>query len=250
MEQRNWDPDDGERRGNSGARPGPIGWIWIVAVAAGVVALIGYLWSAHPGAIDPDGDAPRLVYLMLLLAALGAGFLFRSAIRLRETLKHAAIWVVVALALLVGYSFRDTLTAVKDRVAGELFPQSGEMRGGEIVYRRASDGHFHIDAAVNGATVRFMVDTGATSIVLTKADARRIGFDPGRLRYTSVSSTANGIVYGAPVRLDTLRIGPVSLRDVPATVNDGEMFGSLLGLQFLDRLSGYEVRGDQLILRP
>jgi aspartyl protease family protein len=242
------DPDDDPTHGGRGLGAG--GWLWIAAVVLGVAVLIGYLWRSNPGAVDSDNDLPRLVYLMVLLAALGGGFLFRSALRVRESLRNAAIWIVVALALLVAYSYRDVVMDTKNRVTGELFPQAGEIRDGAIIYRRADDGHFHIDAEINGQPVRFLVDTGATSIVLSKEDAERVGLDPQSLRFTSMTQTANGTVYDAPVRLDEMRIGPLTARDVPAHVSGGDTFGSLLGMRFLDRLSGYEVQGDRLILRP
>lgn len=80
-------------------------------------------------------------------------------------------------------------------------------------------------------------------------DARRIGFDLGALRFTQTFQTANGSVKGAPVRLHEMRIGPIHIRDVRASVNGVPMAGTLLGMSFLDRLAGYDVRSAQLTLR-
>jgi aspartyl protease family protein len=86
-------------------------------------------------------------------------------------------------------------------------------------------------------------------VVLSPADARRMGFDLGRLDFTGRAETANGHVRSAPVRLRELVIGPIRLTDVRAAVNEAEMSESLLGLSFLSRLEGYEVSGDRLTLR-
>ncbi len=109
-------------------------------------------------------------------------------------------------------------------------------------------GHFVIEAAVNGAPVSFLVDTGASEIVLTLADARRLGFDPRRLEFSQRFGTANGEVAGAPVRLRELRVGQFSLYDLEASVNAAPLPISLLGMSFLDRLRGYRVEGRRLIL--
>ncbi|MBT3978500.1 MAG: TIGR02281 family clan AA aspartic protease [Rhodospirillaceae bacterium] len=103
--------------------------------------------------------------------------------------------------------------------------------------------------SANGARVRFMIDTGASDIVLSPADARAIGIDPATLRYTRVYQTANGLGRGASYRLETLAIGPIEFRDVAVSINQAEMNVSLLGMAFLDRLSTFEISGRRMTLR-
>lgn len=110
-------------------------------------------------------------------------------------------------------------------------------------------GHFLVDARVEGTPVRFLVDTGVTGVVLSPSDARRIGLRVRERDYTRQARTAGGIVRTAPVRLGDVRIGPMTVRGVEATVNEQPMGISLLGMTFLSRLDGYEVAGDTLILR-
>jgi aspartyl protease family protein len=102
---------------------------------------------------------------------------------------------------------------------------------------------------VNGAPITFLVDTGASSSVLTMADAERLGFRPESLRFTQRFGTANGEVRGAPVVLREIRIGQFSLYDVPASVNEAPLSVSLLGMSFLRRLNGYGVEDGRLVLR-
>ena len=96
-----------------------------------------------------------------------------------------------------------------------------------------------------------MVDTGATGVVLSREDARRVGINPQPSDFTARTSTANGIVPVAPIVLDKVAVGEISVRDVPALVHPDSRFqGSLLGMSFLSRLSQFEVSKGRLILKP
>ena len=113
---------------------------------------------------------------------------------------------------------------------------------------RGPNGHYFLLAEVNGAPVRFVLDTGATSLVLTKADAEAAGLDLDELQYYSRAMTANGEVRTAPVRLDSITLGPVTDTDVSAVVNEGEMTNSLMGMTYLQRWGRIEIAGDTLTL--
>jgi len=119
----------------------------------------------------------------------------------------------------------------------------------ELVVRAGASGHFLVDAAVNGTGLTMLVDTGASGVVLSPDDARRVGLNQGLLDYSQIFHTANGAVRGAPVTLREVRVGQLSLTDVEATVNEAPMPISLLGMTFLARLEGYEVRDGRLVLR-
>jgi clan AA aspartic protease (TIGR02281 family) len=119
----------------------------------------------------------------------------------------------------------------------------------EYVIESGAGGHFVVEAVVNGAPVTFLVDTGASNVVLTMADAERLGFRPETLRFTERFASANGEVRAAPVVLRELRIGQFSVFDMPASVNEAPLRVSLLGMSFLRRLHGYGVEDGRLILR-
>jgi clan AA aspartic protease (TIGR02281 family) len=119
----------------------------------------------------------------------------------------------------------------------------------EYVVQPSAGGHYMIEAAVNGAPVTFLVDTGASDIVLTMADAERLGFHPATLRFTQRFATANGEVRGAPVVLREIRVGQFSLFNAPASVNEAPLRVSLLGMSFLQQLNGYGVENGKLVLR-
>jgi aspartyl protease family protein len=119
----------------------------------------------------------------------------------------------------------------------------------EYVVEAEANGHFVIDATVDGVPITFLVDTGASDIVLTLDDARQLGFLPHTLDFSQRFRTANGEVRGAPVRLRELRIGQFSLYDQDASVNEAPLAISLLGMRFLDQLNSYQVEDGRLILR-
>jgi aspartyl protease family protein len=132
----------------------------------------------------------------------------------------------------------------------EAPPASRDDFGGGRTLRVRADrsGHFLVDADVDGTTVRFMVDTGASDVVLTPEDAERLGLRLHDRDYTLKYRTAGGIVKAAPVSLREISIGALSVRDVPAAVNSQSIGVSLLGMSFLKRLDGYAVERDSLIL--
>jgi aspartyl protease family protein len=116
-----------------------------------------------------------------------------------------------------------------------------------LIYPANEQGHVILEAAVNGASTRLLVDTGASLVTLTPADARAAGIAPGELVFSHRASTANGPVRMAPVTLREIRIGQLSVYDVPAAVLE-HLHISLLGMSFLSRLQSYEMRDGKLTI--
>jgi aspartyl protease family protein len=115
---------------------------------------------------------------------------------------------------------------------------------------KARDGHFWADGEVNGAHVRFLVDTGATAVALTPADAQRLGIDLAGLHYGSSVVTAGGKARAAPVRLASVSVAGARLDDVDALVIEKGLDASLLGMSYLGRLSSFQATRQALFLRP
>ena len=114
---------------------------------------------------------------------------------------------------------------------------------------RTADGHFEVSANVNGTSVAFVVDTGASAVILTRDDAERVGIELADLYYRIPIDTANGRTTAAPAMLATIDIGNIRRYDVQALVaRRGDLSRSLLGMTFLETLWGFEIRGDRLIL--
>ncbi|MHA1152815.1 MAG: retropepsin-like aspartic protease family protein [Alphaproteobacteria bacterium] len=223
--------------------------MWL-ALVLGTGALAGFLAWLFPDALYAERDRVRLVYLVLLLALVSSSILAGRRLRLRGVAKAAGLWALIVAVVVLGTAYRHELGAIGERVLGEFLPHRGIVLGeSEVRFPAGADGHFRVKARVDGTPIRFLVDTGASNIVLSPADARRIGFDPQQLRFTGFAETANGTVRTAAVRLGTIEIGPIRLHDVPASVNRAAMRGSLLGMSFLERLRSFEVRDGTLILR-
>jgi aspartyl protease family protein len=116
-----------------------------------------------------------------------------------------------------------------------------------LVYRADRRGHFSLTATVNGAPTRFVVDTGASLVALTLDDARAAGIGRSELVFNQLTQTANGRVHFAPVMLREVRIEQLSIENVPAAVIEN-LDQSLLGMSFLKRLRGFEVREGALTI--
>lgn len=188
-------------------------------------------------------DYARLLYLGLFLAVILGSYLIYDNKKLSETARAAAIWFMIFLGAVLAYGQWEYAQSL-------LFPsRSLTLEDGRIELRRQLDGHFHAEITVNGEIVDFLIDTGATSIVLNKSDAERVGFDVENLRFGSVASTANGTVRTSQVTLNSMLFGGYEDRRVRAFVNEGELDDSLLGMSYLERFSEITIAGDRLILR-
>ena len=234
--------------------------IWFIALAAAglTVLAIVYLIDRFPEAMDGDGKI-GLVHGLLLLAFLGGSAVLHHRRMPRGLfLRSVLAWMGIAVVVFAGYSYRFELSQIKDRLMGELIPSSGiEVADGAVSIRADRSGHYVVEAMVavgrndgDGEPIRFLIDTGASDVVLSPRDAERLGFNVNALDYTRTYRTANGMVKGAPVRLNQISIGPLSLGEVRASVNGAPMRRSLLGMSFLSRLSGYEVSRERMVLRP
>ncbi len=186
-------------------------------------------------------DVPRFLYLVLLLVAVGGYVLVESRRNLGRVLHQAAIWGVIFLGAVAVAG----LWPAVQRAVGSADPVV-TAQGIEVPV--APDGHFYVIALVNGAKVRFVIDTGASSIVLTERDARRAGFDPASLTFVGSAQTANGTVDTAPVRIATFGLGDITDTDIAASVNGGELDTSLLGMSYLSRFE-MTVSRDRLVLK-
>lgn len=228
---------------------GPSTWIWFALFAGALTALLLWLASDRGGLPGDGGSGARIIGGIVLAAAIAAGLVHGRRVGFKGAVGAICAWTAVAALLVLGYSYRFELQDAWRRIAGEIAPDSVVNAGPRsFAIRRANDGHFYIRAEVNGAPIRFLVDTGATKTVLGPKDAARAGIDPARLSFTEPARTANGIVWGAPVTLSRVTIGPVRFRDVKASVNGVALSTSLLGISTLNLFKGWKEENDRLIL--
>lgn len=188
-----------------------------------------------------DGDQfGRMIYLGLLLAAVGGWILVEYRGRMGQAARAAMAWGLIVVGLMAGYGLWNDIRR-------DVMPQQMENAQG-IEVPRAEDGHYYMTLTVAGQSLRFMADTGATGVVLSRDDAESIGIDLAELVFTGTSSTANGTVRTARVRLPDVVFGPYRDDSLGAWVNEGEMDISLLGMDYLGRFR-IEIAGDRMILR-
>ena len=192
-----------------------------------------------------DINSPLLLFLVFVLI-VGVGSLLFGDFnnRVSRLFRQAAIWVMIFLGAVLLFSFRGDL---EDAL---LSRNTVAMDGNAVVLERARDGHFYASIMVNGVEIPFVVDTGATQVVLTQADAQRVGIDTDQLRFLGLAHTANGTVRTAPVTLQEMRLGERVDQNVRASVNGGELFTSLLGMSYLNRFSKLEIERNRMRLLP
>lgn len=226
-------------------------WTWIGLAGLAVTAVVLFLSLEYPGTLAIEENRMRAVYLVLLLTMVGGSVMVGWRERAGLALKQALIWIAIGLGLVTVYSFRGEFETIAMQVTGELAPSRPiETEPGVVTLRAGNDGHFHVDALVNGTHLRLMVDTGASDVALTEGDARRLGIDLSQLRFDRIYVTANGRVPGARVVLDEISIGSVTARNVEASITQGGgLEQSLLGMSFLRQLSSVNFDGDRLTLR-
>lgn len=138
-----------------------------------------------------------------------------------------------------------------DRIRGEVSPTIAVARQeGEVMLKKAWDGHFRAVTMINGEKVGMLVDTGASLVLLSYEEAQVIGLDPETLSFSTPIITANGKAHVATVTLDSVQVGDIGLFGVRAAVaEEGKLHSSLLGMSFLSRIQETAFRRDTLVLR-
>ncbi|MCR4266712.1 TIGR02281 family clan AA aspartic protease [Nitratireductor sp. ZSWI3] len=228
-------------------------WIIMAIMGGGLLLLIANNDAGSVFGIENNIFAGAL-YLGLWAAVILVG-IATSGMRLGEVARSFAFWVLLLLVLVAGYQYRYELQDVASRVTAGLVPGSpisvGDgSTGTRVLVGRSSSGHFEVMVDIEDRPLRMLIDTGASGIVLSAEDARRIGFDPATLDFRIPVSTANGITMVARARAAEIRVGAIVRRDMPLHIaQPGQLGQSLLGMSFINTLSGFELSGDSIVLR-
>jgi aspartyl protease family protein len=227
--------------------------IFLLILGIGLAILVFNNGNDRIMGMETD-DFGRMVYLLPIALMLSAG-IWASRRNIGETMRNLMIWLVIILALATVYLYRQDLLGVGNRLLAGLVPGRAVVvttseGGSEIILHKLLNGHFEADVAVNGQTIQMLVDTGASMVALSHADAERIGIIPENLDYSMTVMTANGRTRAAPVTLDRVAIGPIVRTGVAASVaEDGKLDQSLLGMSFLETLGSMQMQTDELRLR-
>jgi aspartyl protease family protein len=224
-------------------------WVLLLIIGIGLLALVLRHDQGTIGGLETN-DFGSLVYKVALVAFIGSALLALFRERIMAAFQAAMFWIVIALLLMVGYTYRYDLRDIGDRVLSELMPGRAVTRSGAVEISRGTRGEFLVIAEINGARIATIYDTGASAVVLTQEAAKAAGLPLDFLNYSVSVDTANGHARAAPVTLDRIVVGGIVERGVPALIaQPGQLKTSLLGMSFLNRLRSSEVRGDRLVLR-
>ena len=193
---------------------------------------------------------------------IGIGLLFGAGLLLIVVLGSAgrspgwwlrSCGLLLATALLAVYAIgrgglQTAMPQAQAPAAASAALQPAASEPPSFVVLADGDGHFRLTGSVNGAKVHFLVDTGASLVILNEADARKVGIDPDKLSYTTTFRTANGQTDGALINIGELAVGAIRLEGVEGAVERQNMGDSLLGASFLRRLGSVKVDGNAMKL--
>jgi len=186
-------------------------------------------------------DTARLLYLGVLGAVICLWFFAQNRASWGKVTQQAVVWALIFVGVIAAFGLWGDI-----RRSALGTPKV--LSQNQIVIPRAPDGHYHVTLNVNDTAIAFVVDTGASMIVLTQEDAKRIGIKLEDLVYSMRANTANGVVRTAQVRLSHMELGQIRDENIRAVVNEGTMNRSLLGMSYLNRFSSIEIRGNEMII--
>ena len=189
-----------------------------------------------------DGETlARVGYLAIILVALGGWVMVEFRQRMGQALRMALAWGLIFVGVMAGFGLWSDIRQ-------DVMPMQEVASDGRVEVPRAEDGHYYLTLLINGTAVPFMVDTGASGMVLAGRDAERLGIDPESLRFLGQANTANGVVRTARVTLPEVELGPFRNEEFQAFVTEGALEQSLLGMDYLGQFR-MEFDGGKLVLR-
>jgi aspartyl protease family protein len=199
--------------------------------------------------LNSGDQSAEFIYLLAILIFVASAFMVRR-VPIGKGLRMFAAWVVLFLAAFVAFTLKDDIVGFANQVIDERRAEStGVKVGAELRIKQSLDGHFWVDARLNGENVRFLIDSGATTTSISGATARRAGIEPRR-GLPAVVQTANGTVAVQRGRAERLEVGHIVRDDLAVHISDGFGETNVLGMNFLSSLSGWGVERNRLILKP
>jgi aspartyl protease family protein len=190
----------------------------------------------------------NVIYILILVALLIMGF-SRKDLPIKKIFEFTGLWIAFALVALVLYSYRFEFFEVKDRVLSDLFPSKAINKNHkQLVLNIAQDGHYYLNVKIKNNEVRFMIDTGASDMVIDEKIALKLGYDLRNINYNKIFQTANGQSYGASISFDEVDVSGIKFYNVQASITNSDLVIPLLGMSFLQKFYKYEFFRDKLIL--
>lgn len=178
---------------------------------------------------------------------------------LKGTLFSIFIWLVISFSIILVIAYKIEISSILQktkisevigRVSSEIFPSKAYITDtGEVRINKGAANQYLVEGRVNKETVLFLIDTGATNTVLTLKDAAKARINVEKLNFRNPINTANGINYSATILVNSFEIGNIQLNDFKILVLQEGLFNSLLGMDFISKLSQFEFKNSVLILK-
>ena len=188
-----------------------------------------------------NDDTGNLIYLAILCAILIFSF-FSWKNSLRKFIKFGLIWFIIFIFFIVVALVWENYRSEKSSL--NIFDKDLER----LTLKTASDGHFYITLGINSTPINFLIDTGATAMILSKKDGEKLGFNVDKLNFSQLAQTANGEILISPVVFDKVSLGFKNFSNVKAFISQTDMEKSLLGMSFLSRLKKLELGRNIMII--
>jgi aspartyl protease family protein len=190
----------------------------------------------------------NIIYVIILIVLLIMGF-SNKELSLKKFFEYAGLWIIIALVALILYSYRFEFFEVKDRVLSDLFPSKAINKNHQqLTINVSQDGHYYLSIKIKNLPVRFMIDTGASEVVIDKNLAIKLGYDLKNINYNKVFQTANGETYGASIYFDEVDVSGIKFYNIQGSITDSRLATPLLGMTFLKKFYKYEFYRNKLIL--
>ena len=192
-------------------------------------------------------DQIQAISSIFIIIMLVGAMLTKKHITIK-LLRYTIYWFFIIILIVFIYSFRDPVKDGFRRIYAELVPAEAMQEGKNLTIRKSIDGQFYVNALVNGQSIRFLIDTGATQVVLNKSDAINAGINFNELKFNMIATTANGIVKLASTTMN-ISIGSFTLNEFNVSIAESELGISLLGMSFLNQFHEFKFEGDVLYLK-
>lgn len=193
-------------------------------------------------------QSAEFIYLVAILIFVASAYMVRR-IPIGRGLQMFAGWVIIFLAVFVAFTMKDEIAGFARQVMDERRAEStGLQVGQELQIKQALDGHFWVEGKLNGTSVRFLVDSGATTTSISTAVAKRAGIEPSG-GIPAMVQTANGVTTVERGRAQRLEVGQIVRENIAVHISDGFGDTNVLGMNFLSSLESWRVERNRLILK-
>ena len=157
-----------------------------------------------------EHETQNIIYSLVLIVFLSMGLIGRKNLKIQTMLKYAILWFLIIMVIVSLYSYRDHFNEFKNRVISEINPSKArKLSENQIIIKAADDHHFYLKTTINDQEIIFMIDTGASDIVMSTDDAKKIGIDIDKINFNKRYQTANGVVFGGSTKIDKIIIADV-----------------------------------------